>query len=339
MKRKAFKWGFVGIGQGGCRIADSFYRLGYEDCVFINTAEVDLALIECPEDQKILIGDTGDGAGKDPTVAERALSHSLDAVKDALGFVGECEQIFVCAGAGGGTGTGACLPVFHLIKELMPDTPVGIIASMPGEPELVSAATARNAQDLLSKCCDLVDSKSVHPLIVIDNQEIRRRVKPRSLRTLWVDGNNRFALLMHKLNTLSATPTMLVSLDKADLKTLMFSSGTLSIGSHEITHPEDEKLIASHLNRSFTNGILSRSDSPVEESDCACVLTVPPSVLDGEVSFFDRFSSVVDKYLTRMPNTYVHRGIYEDEHSASIYSYVLSVGTLPPRDAVLSRFK
>ena len=78
MSEVSFRWGFVGIGQGGCRIAQSFYSLGYKDCVFINTANVDLAGLDVPSELKLLIGGHGDGAGKDPSIAEEAASNQRE---------------------------------------------------------------------------------------------------------------------------------------------------------------------------------------------------------------------------------------------------------------------
>jgi len=339
MSEVSFRWGFVGIGQGGCRIAQSFYSLGYKDCVFINTANVDLAGLDVPSDLKLLIGESGDGAGKDPSIAEEAASNQREEIGDAIKALSDCDQVFICTGAGGGTGSGAALPVLEVAKMCLPSIPVGMISSMPAKQELVSDATRRNAKNLLSVCCDLADSGELSPFIVMDNELVKKRVKPRSLRTLWIDGNLAFANILHKINRLSATPTMLVSLDKADLKTLMFRSGTLFVGSREINNPEDRTLVEKHLNIAFTAGTVLHSDSPLKESDCALVLTMPSRILDGDVRFFDLFTGVVNKYLTTMPNSYIHRGIYEDESRPSIRATVLSIGERSPRSKILARLK
>ena len=71
----AFKYAFLGAGQGGSRIAESFYKLGYRRVAVINTAQQDLNSIEL--ENKLCIGEGG--AGKDPEVAERAYEEKTSA--------------------------------------------------------------------------------------------------------------------------------------------------------------------------------------------------------------------------------------------------------------------
>ena len=339
MSEVSLQWGYIGIGQGGCRIAQSFYSLGYTDCVFINTARVDLDGLDVPSELKLLISESGDGAGKDPSVAEEAVSKFKEEIVEMVKRLSDCDQVFVCTGAGGGTGSGAAIPVLEIAKLCLPSIPVGLISSMPAVHELVSDATRRNAKSLLDVCCDLADSGELTPFIVIDNELVKRRVRPKSLRRLWVDGNLAFADILHNINRLSSTPTMLVSLDKADLKTLMFRRGTLFVGSREINNPQDRVLVARHLDLAFNSGTVLHSDSPLDESDCALVLTMPSRILDADISFFDLFTGVVNNCLKSMPNSHIHRGIYEDESSKLIRATVLGIGEKSPRSKILARLK
>ena len=64
----AFNFAVVGVGQGGSRLAESFWNLGYRRVGVINTAKQDLSLINIPEQNKLLIGDGG--AGKNPDAAD-----------------------------------------------------------------------------------------------------------------------------------------------------------------------------------------------------------------------------------------------------------------------------
>ena len=63
----AFKFAFVGAGQGGSRIAEAFYNLGYRKLSAINTAQQDLNTIKL--ENKLCIGEGG--AGKDPAKSEK----------------------------------------------------------------------------------------------------------------------------------------------------------------------------------------------------------------------------------------------------------------------------
>ena len=57
----AFNFAIVGVGQGGSRLAESFWNLGYRRVGIINTAQQDLSLIKIPEENKLLVGDGGAG--------------------------------------------------------------------------------------------------------------------------------------------------------------------------------------------------------------------------------------------------------------------------------------
>ena len=101
----SFKFAFVGAGQGGSRIAESFHKLGYRKLSAINTAQQDLNTIRL--ENKLCIGDGG--AGKDPTVAEALYATKKEDVLDFMydSFGEDVDRIFICAGAGGGSGSGS----------------------------------------------------------------------------------------------------------------------------------------------------------------------------------------------------------------------------------------
>ena len=94
-----FKFAFIGSGQGGGRIAHTFYKLGYRRVCAVNTAEQDLATLPLPN--KMLLGKSG-GAGKNPSVAKAAFKDNKEDVLDFMrrSFGQTLDRIFVCAGAG-----------------------------------------------------------------------------------------------------------------------------------------------------------------------------------------------------------------------------------------------
>ena len=129
----AFNFAFIGAGQGGSRIAESFGQLGYRKIAVINTAQQDLNTIKL--DNKLCIGDGG--AGKNPDLAE---SLYVDRKEDVLDFMydsfGESiDRIFICAGAGGGSGAGTVCPLIETAQEMQraikaPTEKVGVILAL-----------------------------------------------------------------------------------------------------------------------------------------------------------------------------------------------------------------
>ena len=93
----AFKFAFIGAGQGGSRIAETFHKLGYRKIGILNTAEQDMNSINV--ENKLCIG-TG-GAGKDRAVAEKCFNERRDDVLDFMrrSFGDDVDRVFICAGA------------------------------------------------------------------------------------------------------------------------------------------------------------------------------------------------------------------------------------------------
>ena len=110
----AFNFAIVGVGQGGSRLAESFWNLGYRRVGVINTAPQDRSLIKIPETNKLLIGDGG--AGKNPEAADKVFRTRYEDILDFLkkNFGTGYERVLVCAGAGGGTGAGGVARVLDI---------------------------------------------------------------------------------------------------------------------------------------------------------------------------------------------------------------------------------
>ena len=78
----AYRFAVVGIGQGGSRLAETFWKLGYRRVAVINTAAQDLKRIALPEKHKLLIG--GTGAGKNRKKAEALFEEHREDILDFL---------------------------------------------------------------------------------------------------------------------------------------------------------------------------------------------------------------------------------------------------------------
>ena len=100
---KGIKWGVIGLGQGGSRLAEQFYKFGYPACV-ANTAKQDLTFINIPEENKLFMDYALGGAGKDMHIGEVAVKEYSQAVLDLMEktFKNDVETIIICACGGGG---------------------------------------------------------------------------------------------------------------------------------------------------------------------------------------------------------------------------------------------
>ena len=135
----SFRFCFLGAGQGGSRLAETFSKLGYNRVAAINTASSDLNSLSLK--QKLCVGEGG-GTWKDPAVAARKLEENKEDVIDFMRYsFGESfDRIFICAGAGGGTGSGMVTPLVNLAKEVQElvktkEKQVGVILTLPKKSE------------------------------------------------------------------------------------------------------------------------------------------------------------------------------------------------------------
>ena len=114
----AYKFAIVGVGQGGSRLAETFWNLGYRRVAAINTAAQDLKPLKTPEQNKLLIG--GSGAGKNREVAKNIFEEHREDILDFLKnvFKSDFDRVLVCTptfGRGGG-GLNAPLVVHHRVS-------------------------------------------------------------------------------------------------------------------------------------------------------------------------------------------------------------------------------
>ena len=109
----------IGVGGGGSNAVKNMYKEGIHDVTFVLCNTDKQALINSDIPIKIQLGretTKGLGAGNDPDVARSAAEESIEDIKDL--FRDETQMVFITAGMGGGTGTGAAPVVARIAKEM-----------------------------------------------------------------------------------------------------------------------------------------------------------------------------------------------------------------------------
>ena len=161
-ERKIIK--VIGVGGGGGNAVKNMYHTGIQDVSFVlcNTDNQALAKSEIPVKLQIGRNTTkGLGAGNDPEVARQAAEENIDDIREQ--FNNGTEMVFITAGMGGGTGTGAAPVVARAAKEAGVLT-VGVVTipfKFELRPKIVQAL----------KGVDAI-SKHVDALLVINNERI-----------------------------------------------------------------------------------------------------------------------------------------------------------------------
>ena len=210
-----------GVGGGGSNAVNHMYKLGIKgvDFVICNTDAQALELSPIP--LKLQIGSNltdGRGAGSKPEVGEKAAMESIEEIKNVLAH--HTKMVFITAGMGGGTGTGAAPVIARAAKELGILT-VGIVS----KPFLFEGpqrnGKAREGIENLKKYVDT--------LLVIDNERLREIFGNAKFSEAFAQADNILATAAKGIAEI-ITVTGYINVDFEDVKTVMSESGVAIMG-------------------------------------------------------------------------------------------------------------
>src|SRR3954447_16824616 len=215
----------VGVGGGGINAVNRMVDAGLRGVEFIAANTDAQALQMCDADIKLNIGHEvtkGLGAGANPDVGFASAAESRDDIKEALKGA---DMVFVTAGEGGGTGTGAAPVIAEIAKEEIGALTVGVV-TRPFEFE--GAQRAEQAKDGVEKLREHVDT-----LIVIPNERLLNIVERRTtILEAFREADDVLRQGIQAITDLITIPG-LVNLDFADVRTIMSDAGTALIGIGE----------------------------------------------------------------------------------------------------------
>ena len=211
----------VGVGGGGANAVNRMVDAGLSGCEFIAVNTDAQALLMCDADVKMPIGSDvtrGLGAGADPSVGRSAAEESRDELKEALKGA---DMVFVTAGEGGGTGTGAAPIVAKLAQEIGALT-VGVVTKP-------FSFEGRRRAEVASRGVDELRDE-VDTLIVIENDRLLQVVEKRtSILDAFTMADDVLRQGVQGITDLITIPG-LVNLDFADVRTIMNEAGSALMG-------------------------------------------------------------------------------------------------------------
>ncbi len=212
----------VGVGGGGSNAVNHMYSLGIKDVEFVVCNTDHQALESSTVPAKLQIGTTltgGLGAGANPEKGKEAALESKEEIRDLLAQ--DTKMIFITAGMGGGTGTGAAPVIAQVAKELDILT-VGIVtAPFMFEGKKKMAAAEEGIREL-KKYCDTV--------IVIMNDKLREIYGNLSISEAFGKADNILTTAAKGIAEIITVPGY-VNVDFEDVKTVMKGAGPAVMGS------------------------------------------------------------------------------------------------------------
>ncbi len=219
----------IGVGGAGGNMLNSIIKLGCEgfECIVANTDAQ--ALERSKAEKKIQIGvksTKGLGTGSNPEIGERAAEEDLDKVLDAIG---DADIVFIAAGMGGGTGSGAAPVVARALREkgILTIAVVTKPFSFEGKRR---GSVAERALDQLRK--------EVDTLIVIPNQKLLGAVDHKvSMDDAFDMINDVLGQSVRGISDIITKPGY-INVDFADVRTIMRDKGMAVMGTGKAAGPD-----------------------------------------------------------------------------------------------------
>ena len=209
----------IGVGGGGSNAVNWLYKKGIDGAEIIacNTDLQHLNMVEA--DKKFLIGKEktrGLGAGGYSEVGRESAEESMTEIKES---VRNADMVFVCAGMGGGTGTGAAPVIAKVSKEAG-----AIVIGCVTMPFKIERARLDKADFGLQQL-----RQQTHTVIVIDNNRLVQIAGNLPVNQAFAVANELVATMIKGIVETIALPS-LVNLDFADVKAVMTAGELASIG-------------------------------------------------------------------------------------------------------------
>lgn len=278
----------IGVGGGGGNAVNRMAAAGFDGIELIAVNTDRQALNFSKATQKIQIGEkltNGRGAGAKPEVGQKAAEESRDAIIDALN---DTQMVFITAGMGGGTGTGAAPVIAEIAKEKGILT-VGIVTkpfAFEGNRRMEQAEAG------IAELAGHVDS-----LVVIPNERLKQVSDQKiTLANAFEIADDVLRSGVKSISDLIITPA-LINLDFADVTAVMKDAGHAHMGVGSATGKDKaeqaaQKAISSPLLESTIDGakgiiisISASEDIGLEDIDTAAGIVRAAADEDANIIF------------------------------------------------------
>lgn len=219
----------IGVGGGGCNAVSEMFRQGIKDVEFMvcNTDIQSLKISQVPETLRLGSDLTrGLGAGCDPEKGRKAATESIDEIRKSL--QGNTEMVFITAGMGGGTGTGAAPVIAQVAKELGKLTVAVVTLPFRDEgPDFIRRAIL-GIREL---------RKYVDSLLIIDNQKLYKVFGDLTIFDAFPRANEVLSTAVRSIADIINRPGF-INVDFADVRMVMNNSGMAIMGMGEAEGPD-----------------------------------------------------------------------------------------------------
>ncbi len=211
----------IGVGGAGGNALNHMWRMGIKDVNFLacNTDQGALDNLDIPAENKIVMG-PGLGAGNDPDRGRDLAMEALDDIRQHLESR-KTKMVFIAAGMGGGTGTGASPVIAKLAHEMGLLTVANVTLPLLWEGTTRCEQAARGVEEL---------RKYADSLLVINNESIREMYGKLPVSKAFGKADDILASATKGIAELITVKTAFIRVDFADLERVMRGSGRAHMG-------------------------------------------------------------------------------------------------------------
>lgn len=205
----------AGVGGAGGNAVNHMHQLGIRGVTFMVCNTDQQALDKSPVERKIRLGTEGLGAGNDPENGRRAAVESLPEIRQCLEEAGT-KMLFITAGMGGGTGTGASPVIAKLAREMGLLTVAIVTSPLALEGKIRYEQAFRGIEEL---------RQNVDSLLIINNENILEIYGRLSVRQAFGKADDILASAAKGIAEIITVESDLVNVDFADVSKVMRDSG------------------------------------------------------------------------------------------------------------------
>ena len=235
----------IGVGGGGGNAVNHMYREGIHDVNFVVCNTDSKALADSPVQTRLQLGNEGLGAGNRPERARQAAEESIEEIRQMLND--STKMVFITAGMGGGTGTGAA-PVIAREAKAMDILTVGI----------VTIPFLFEGNKKIDQALDGVEeiAKQVDALLVINNERLREIYPDLNVLSAFEMADNTLSIAARSIAEI-ITMHGIINLDFRDVGTVLKDGGVAIMSTG---YGEGENRVSKAIENALHSPLLNNND-------------------------------------------------------------------------------
>ena len=324
-KERSLVMGILGSGQAGSRIAEAFYKMGY-DAIVVNTAAQDLKFIEVPDSSKLLLEYGVGGASKELSIGAAAAEAHRDSITELVHEkLGHTQVNLLALSLGGGSGAGSCETLVDILSNT--GKPLVVMTVLPMDTE--DAQTKANALETLSKLADFAKNKKIANLLVVDNAKIEAIYHNVSQMEFYSVANKAIVDTIDAFNVFSSMPSSTKALDPMEFSKIFIDGEGLSVyGELTVENYAEDTAIAEAVVNNLDGNLLSAGFDLKQSKYVGFIVAANKSVWNKIPAASVNYASAMINDLCGSPKG-VFKGMYvtdSTEDVVKVYSMFSGLG-------------